>query len=167
MLQYHAAGFRQAGAEILAIADPAPGAARKAADKWGVAHAYESVEALLAERKDVQAVSIIVPNKFHAPLAIQCLNAGKHVFCEKPPALSAEEVRGIQAAAKAAGKDIAVESVACFDVFAGAGLPEGQRSLAFEITLRHAARTLTDAEVTAALDQVAAAAGKAGWTVRR
>ncbi len=77
----------------------------------------------------------------------------------------AERLR--QAAAKAAGKDIAVESVGCFDVFAGAGLPEGQRSLAFEITLRHAARTLTDAEVTAALDQVAAAAGKAGWTVRR
>jgi predicted dehydrogenase len=106
MLQYHAAGFRQAHAEIVAIADPAPGAARKAADKWGVAHAYESVEAMLAERKELQAVSIIVPNKFHAPLAIQCLNAGKHVFCEKPPALSAEEVRGIQAAAKASGRTV-------------------------------------------------------------
>lgn len=72
-----------------------------------------------------------------------------------------------QAAAKAAGKDIAVESVTCFDVFAGEGLPEGMRSLAFEITLRHAARTLADAEVAAVLDQVASAAGKSGWTVRR
>ena len=106
MLQYHAAGFRQAGAEILAVADPAPGAARKAADKWGVPHAYESVDAMLAERKDIQAVSIIVPNKFHAPLAIQCLGAGKHVFCEKPPALSAAEVDGIVAAAKASGRTV-------------------------------------------------------------
>ena len=106
MLQYHAAGFRQAGAEIVAIADPAPGAARKAADKWCVKHPHESVDAMLAEHKELQAVSIIVPNKFHAPLAIQCLNAGKHVFCEKPPALSAAEVDGIVAAAKASGKTV-------------------------------------------------------------
>lgn len=106
MLQYHAAGFRQAGAEIVAVADPAPGAARKAADKWGVPHAFESVDAMLTERKDLDAVSVIVPNKFHAPLAIQCLKAGKHVFCEKPPALSAAEVDGIVAAAKASGKTV-------------------------------------------------------------
>lgn len=77
----------------------------------------------------------------------------------------AERLR--QAAAKAVGKEITVESVNCFDVFAGEGLPAGVRSLAFEISLRHVARTLTDAEVTAALDQVVSAAGKAGWTVRR
>ena len=35
MLQYHAAGFRQAHAEIVAVADPAPGAAKKAAEKKG------------------------------------------------------------------------------------------------------------------------------------
>ena len=77
----------------------------------------------------------------------------------------AERLR--QAAAKAVGKEIAVESVNCFDVFSGEGLPADTRSLAFEITLRHGTRTLTDTEVSAALDQVAAAAGKAGWNVRR
>jgi len=104
MLQYHAAGFRQAGAEIAAVADAAPGAAAKAAEKWGVARAFESVDAMLAEAPELDAVSIIVPNKFHAPLSIQCLNAGKHVFCEKPPALSAAEVREMIAAADKAGK---------------------------------------------------------------
>ena len=86
-----------------------------------------------------------------------------------PAATGAGEVaeRLRQAAAKAVGKEIAVESVNCFDVFSGDGLPAGQRSLAFEISLRHATRTLNDAEVNAALDQVASAAGKAGWTVRR
>ncbi len=106
MLQYHAAGFKQAGAEIVAIADAAPGAARKAADKWGAKHAYESVDAMLAECKELDAVSIIVPNKFHASLAIQCLHAGKHVFCEKPPALSAAEVNGIIAASQKSGKKV-------------------------------------------------------------
>jgi predicted dehydrogenase len=106
MLQYHAAGFKLAGAEIIAVADPAPGAAATAAEKWGIAHAYESVDAMLAECKELDAVSIIVPNKFHAPLALQCLKAGKHVFCEKPPALKAAEVQAMIDAAKAAGKTL-------------------------------------------------------------
>ncbi len=104
MLQYHAAGFRQAGAEIIAVADPAPGAAAKAAAKWEIANIYESVDAMLAECKELDAVSIIVPNKFHAPLALQCLKAGKHVFCEKPPALKASEVEEMITAAGVAGK---------------------------------------------------------------
>ena len=106
MLQYHAAGFKQAGAKIVAIADRTPGAAQKAAEKWGVSQAYDSVEAMLAGCSDIDAVSIIVPNKLHAPLAVQCLNAGKHVFCEKPPALSAAEVRGIIEASKKSGKKV-------------------------------------------------------------
>jgi predicted dehydrogenase len=106
MLQYHAAGFRQAGAEIVAVADPAPGAAAKAAEKWGIARAYDSVDAMLADGADLDAVSIIVPNKFHAPLALQCLKAGKHVFCEKPPALKACEVEEMIAAADLAGKKL-------------------------------------------------------------
>ncbi len=47
MLQYHAAGFRQAGAEIVAVADAAPGAAARAAEKWGIPKAYNSVNAML------------------------------------------------------------------------------------------------------------------------
>lgn len=106
MLQYHAAGFRQAGAEIVAVADAAPGAAAKAAEKWGIPTAYESVDAMLAGSPELEAVSIIVPNKFHKPLTVQCLNAGKHVFSEKPPALNAAEVQEIIAAANQSGKKV-------------------------------------------------------------
>ncbi|MES2709794.1 MAG: Gfo/Idh/MocA family oxidoreductase [Verrucomicrobiota bacterium] len=106
MLQYHAAGFRQAGAEIVAVADPAPGAAAKAAEKWGVAKSFESVEAMLAECPELEAASVIVPNKFHKSLAIQCLEAGKHVFSEKPPALNAAEVQEVIAAAEKSGKKV-------------------------------------------------------------
>ncbi|MES2476732.1 MAG: Gfo/Idh/MocA family oxidoreductase [Verrucomicrobiota bacterium] len=106
MLQYHAAGFRQAGAEIVAVADPAPGAAARAAEKWDIANAFESVDAMLAGCPELDAVSIIVPNKFHAPLSLQCLKAGKHVFCEKPPALKAAEVEEMIAAATATNKTL-------------------------------------------------------------
>jgi predicted dehydrogenase len=106
MLQYHSAGFRQAGAEIVAVADAAPGAASKAAATWNIPAAYDSVEAMLLGSPEIEAVSIIVPNKFHKSLAIQCLEAGKHVFSEKPPALNAAEVEEMIAAAEQAGKKI-------------------------------------------------------------
>jgi predicted dehydrogenase len=106
MLQYHAAGFQKAGAKIIAIADRHTVAAQKAAEKYSVSNVFESVEAMLAGCPELDAVSIIVPNKLHAPLAIQCLKAGKHVFCEKPPALSAREVNDIIAAAKSSGKKV-------------------------------------------------------------
>ncbi|MBC2595130.1 Gfo/Idh/MocA family oxidoreductase [Ruficoccus amylovorans] len=104
MLQYHAAGFRAAGAEIVAIADLNEAAAKAAADKWGIPAAYGSPEAMLAACPGIEGVAVIVPNKFHAPLAIQMLEAGKHVFCEKPPALNAGEVGQMIAAADKAGK---------------------------------------------------------------
>jgi len=105
MLRYHATGFRLAGATVVAVADPAPGAAARAAKEWDIAASFESVEAMLNDA-DIDAVSIIVPNKFHKPLAIQCLNAGKHVFSEKPPALNAAEVEEMIAAADASGKKL-------------------------------------------------------------
>ncbi|MBC7980820.1 MAG: Gfo/Idh/MocA family oxidoreductase [Armatimonadetes bacterium] len=106
MLKYHAAGFRAAGAEIVAVADPAPGAAASAAGKWDIAKTFDSVETMLEQAPDIDAVSIIVPNKFHAPLAVQCLKAGKHVFCEKPPSLKAAEVLEMINASEAAGKKL-------------------------------------------------------------
>ena len=106
MVKYHAEGFRKAGAEIVAVADPAPGAADKAAQEWSIPKTFDSVDKMLAEAPELDAVSIIVPNKFHAPLAIQCLKAGKHVFCEKPPGLDAGEVEKMIGVAEEAGKKL-------------------------------------------------------------
>jgi predicted dehydrogenase len=104
MVKYHAEGFRKAGAKIVAVADPASGAADKAAAEWGIEKTFDSVDKMLAEVPELDAVSIIVPNKFHAPLALQCLRAGKHVFCEKPPGLNASEVKEMVNVAKETGK---------------------------------------------------------------
>lgn len=51
---------------------------------------------------DVEAVFICTPNHLNKPLTIQALRAGKHVFCEKPPAFTAREVEEIMAAERAA-----------------------------------------------------------------
>ena len=102
MMQYHADGFIQGGAEIAAVADMNTAAAEKAAAGYG-AKAFGDVGEMLAQG-GVDAVSIITPNKFHKPLAIQALEAGKHVFCEKPPALNAAEVEEMKAAAEVADK---------------------------------------------------------------
>jgi predicted dehydrogenase len=99
MSNYHAAGFRKAGAEIVAIADTNPAAAEKTAEREGIKRSFGDVAQMLKQCPELDAVSIIVPNKFHAPLALQALKAGKHVFCEKPPALNARETRAMSAAA--------------------------------------------------------------------
>ncbi|MDF1823776.1 MAG: Gfo/Idh/MocA family oxidoreductase [Verrucomicrobiales bacterium] len=104
MAHYHIAGFRQAGAEVVAMADVNAEAAKASAEANGIPTSYGDVAEMLAS--DIDAVSIIVPNKFHAPLAIQALEAGKHVFCEKPPAISAPEVEEMIAARDKAGKQL-------------------------------------------------------------
>ena len=102
MAAYHIPGFRKAGAEVAALADPNPQAAACAA-KWGVGRTYSSLgEMLRSERLD--AVSVITPNRFHAPLAVEALKAGLHVFCEKPPALDARETAAMARAAEKAGR---------------------------------------------------------------
>jgi len=105
MAHYHVEGFRLAGADIVAMADVNRAAAEKSAAKLGIGDVYDNVAALL-KRRDIDAVSVIVPNKFHAPLARQALKAGKHVFCEKPPALNAKEAAAMAAAAKAAKRTL-------------------------------------------------------------
>ncbi|AHF90453.1 oxidoreductase [Opitutaceae bacterium TAV5] len=127
MVRYHAAGFRAAGAEIVAIADVNHTAAEKTAAREGIARSYGDVARMLKEIPEIDGVSVIVPNKFHAPLALQALKAGKHVFCEKPPAMNAREARAMAAAAAKAKRTLMFnfnnrarpESVAMMDYIAG------------------------------------------------
>lgn len=64
---------------------------------------YETAEALLAD-PDVEAVFICTPNYLNKPLTIAALQAGKHVFCEKPPAFTTADVEEIQAVEQLSGK---------------------------------------------------------------
>ena len=106
MAAYHAQGFREAGAEIVALADTNGAAAEKAAARHGIGRHFSDVAEMFRSVPELDAVSIIVPNKFHAPLAMAALKAGKHVFCEKPPALSAKEMALMKTTAEKAKKTL-------------------------------------------------------------
>jgi predicted dehydrogenase len=104
MAAYHVAGFRAAGAEVVAIVDKVPAAAKAASQKYGVDKTFSEPKELYAAIKDLDAVSIITPNAFHHPLVMDALANGKNVFCEKPPALNAADVGQMADAAKKANR---------------------------------------------------------------
>lgn len=106
MAAYHVSGFRSAGAEVVAIVDKVAPAAKAAAEKYGVERTFGETKELYETIKDLDAVSIITPNAFHHPLVMEALAAGKHVFCEKPPALNAADVAEMVALAKKSGKTL-------------------------------------------------------------
>ncbi|WP_276354890.1 Gfo/Idh/MocA family protein [Cohnella caldifontis] len=93
-------------AELLGIASRDLGKARAKADRYGVPRAYGSYEELLAD-PDIEAVYIPLPNHLHKPWTIAAAQAGKHVLCEKPLALTAEEAREMADACRAAGVHLA------------------------------------------------------------
>jgi predicted dehydrogenase len=92
--------------EIAAIASRDLAKARAAADKLGIARAFGAYEDLIADR-EIEAVYNPLPNELHVPWTIRALEAGKHVLCEKPIALDAEEARSLIEARNRSGKLVA------------------------------------------------------------
>jgi len=76
--------------------------AKEYATEWNILHAFGSYEAVLAD-PDVDVIYNPLPNSLHAEWTIKAAQAGKHVLCEKPLAITVEEVDEITAAAKQAG----------------------------------------------------------------
>jgi xylose dehydrogenase (NAD/NADP) len=70
--------------------------------QFGFQKAYEGYSALLND-KEVDAVYIALPNKYHAEWAIAAANAGKHILCEKPATMNSAECEKVVAAAEEAG----------------------------------------------------------------
>jgi len=78
--------------EIRAIASRDLSAAQTAARALGIPVAYGSYDELLAD-SEIEAIYNPLPNHLHVPLSIRAAEAGKHVLCEKPIALDANEAR--------------------------------------------------------------------------
>lgn len=74
-------------ARLVAVADPAPGAADALAAALDADRAYTDAAQVWSDPA-VDAVVIAAPARFHADLVVAAAEAGKHVFCEKPMALS-------------------------------------------------------------------------------
>ena len=95
----HAVAFAaHPDATLVGVVDTNQARAEAGAKEWSCRAYADPAEMLAAEKPDI--VSIATPNAFHAPLAIQALDAGAHVLCEKPLATTAEAARTIIAAAK-------------------------------------------------------------------
>ena len=80
---------------------------RQLADAWGFEHASDDWRQVC--RSDaIDAIDICTPNYLHMDMALASIEAGKHVFCEKPLALTAAQARRIRRAAEFAGIATAV-----------------------------------------------------------
>lgn len=88
--------------ELTAVASRDLGRAQAYAREWGIPRVFGSYEAMLAD-PDVDVIYNPLPNSLHTEWTIKAAQAGKHVLCEKPLALTVEEVDAMAAAAKKAG----------------------------------------------------------------
>ncbi|MBQ0104623.1 MAG: Gfo/Idh/MocA family oxidoreductase, partial [Armatimonadetes bacterium] len=101
--------------EMVGCADILPEKAKEAEEKYGI-KAYNTVEDLLANPEIEIVVNITVP-KAHAEVDRQILNAGKHVFSEKPMAVEVDDAKDVLALAESKGLRVGCAP----DTFMGAG----------------------------------------------
>jgi predicted dehydrogenase len=111
MAATHTEALRRLGVEVAGVAGRSPDRAREVADRLGLATAYDSVEALVAD-DSLAAVHVTSPNDVHATQAAAALRAGRHVVCEKPLGVSAEETAALVELAAGTGLVNAV----CFNL---------------------------------------------------
>lgn len=89
---------------VVAVCDVHRQHAERAKEKhFNEAEIYEDYRKLL-DRKDIEAVTIGTPDHWHTQIALAALDAGKHVYCEKPLTLTIDEGKQLVAAVKKSGK---------------------------------------------------------------
>ncbi|GAA5160079.1 Gfo/Idh/MocA family oxidoreductase [Viridibacterium curvum] len=95
--------LRAGNAELSAIASRDAAKLAECATQFPLARLHMTYDALLAD-PDVDAIYVPLPNSQHRDWTIAALEAGKHVLCEKPIALTARQARDMGAAAKHADR---------------------------------------------------------------
>ncbi len=95
--------------ELVAFCDLIPERAEKAAKQYGVpdAKVYTDYKELLKD-ESIEVVHVLTPNRSHSFITVDALEAGKHVMCEKPMAINAEEAKKMVDAAKRTGKKLTI-----------------------------------------------------------
>ena len=99
--------------EFVALADASAVVRAAVGDRYGIAERHPSIDGLLGLGLD--ALVVAVPDAFHADVACRGLEAGMHVLCEKPMALSLEECDRIAAARDASGRVLQVGTMKRYD----------------------------------------------------
>ena len=77
-------------ARITAVADAFADAVEAAAKELGVSKCFTDYHDILND-PEIDAVIVVAPTNLHCEIVVDCANAGKHIFCEKPMAMTVEE----------------------------------------------------------------------------
>lgn len=111
----HIEGYlKNPACELYAFCDINPKTLREKGEKYGITRLYGDCNEMLAALPELDAVSVCTWNNAHAPCTIAALNAGKHVFCEKPMAMNAAQAEEMRAAAEKAGRVLGIGFVRRF-----------------------------------------------------
>ena len=88
----HIEGLIRAGVAVQGVLGTSHDKSQRTATQFGIPRAYRDFDELLADNA-VEVVHLTSPNRFHFDQTIRCLDAGKHVLCEKPLAMTSQESR--------------------------------------------------------------------------
>ncbi|NMA95102.1 MAG: Gfo/Idh/MocA family oxidoreductase [Clostridiales bacterium] len=102
-------------AKVKYVVDIKEDLAKEVAEEFDVPYALTDYKDFLDD-KEIDVVSVCTPNDLHAPMTIDCLDAGFHVLCEKPAAVNAELVRDMKDAADRNGRILNIGVVNRFNV---------------------------------------------------
>jgi predicted dehydrogenase len=95
-------------AQLVAVADPVGATLEAARRKFSIQHGYSDYREML-RRDDIDAVDVCVHNAKHAPITIEALKAGKHVYCEKPMAGTWRDALAMAQAAEKCGRKLHIQ----------------------------------------------------------
>ena len=95
------------GVQVVALAGKEPERLVQLGQSLGIPHLFDDWKELVA-LDELDIVSVATPNALHGPITIAALEAGKHVFCEKPLAITADEARRMGEAAVRADRVLEV-----------------------------------------------------------
>ena len=106
----HISGYQSMSndVDIVAIADINEAEAQHVAQENGISHVFSDYHDLL-KIDEIDSVDVCLPNFLHAPVTIDALEAGKHVYCEKPMAKTGSEAQAMYDAAQRTGKKLSVQ----------------------------------------------------------
>lgn len=100
MGRHHVRGFQaHPSADVVACADVDDERCRYAREELGVPRTYHDYQEMCA-KEECDVISIAVPNCYHKPVTCAAIEAGAHVLCEKPMALTTQEAQEMQATAE-------------------------------------------------------------------
>ena len=96
------------GANVVAAADINEAELKRVAQQHNIPHTYTDFRELV-NRDDIDAVDVCLHNNFHMPVTVAALQAGKHVYCEKPMAGSYADALKMYETARTCGRKLSIQ----------------------------------------------------------